>query len=388
MKNLFSNTELAFQHLSNAQLRRSIFLFRLFQWPFLTKLGSSLMAWSLKSGLPVGKIIKSTVFTQFCAGESLMESHETAVMLSQSNVGSILDYSVEGEQHEEDFEKNALNLQNAIRKAAKYPEIYPFAVFKSTAVGNTQVLTKVTMDNTLSALEMESYQNWKNRMYAICELSSSLGLPILVDAEETYIQGAIDKLVIDLMKSLNKQKAMVFNTVQLYRKEGLDIVKKIYLEAEKHEFFAGFKLVRGAYLEKEQKWAENKKIPNPINPSKKATDEMFDDAVVFCMKNLQKISICAGTHNELSTLKIIDLMHKMKLKNNDKRVWFAQLLGMSDNLTFVLANEGYNSAKYLPFGPVKEVMPYLIRRAEENSAVAGQMGRELKLLLKERKRRH
>ncbi|MEC8739353.1 MAG: proline dehydrogenase family protein [Bacteroidota bacterium] len=387
MENHFSDTELAFKHLSDGRLRKSILLYRLFQRSWVTKLGSFLLLRFLYFRFPIENLIKKTVFSQFCAGETLEESHKTALLLAQSRVGSILDYSAEGEQHEKGFESNALQLQNAIRKAAQHPNVYPFAVFKSTAVGSTAILTKVTLGLSLEKEEKNQFQNWKNRMKKICALSASLDLPIFIDAEESYIQGAIDDLVLGLMKTFNKEKPMIYNTVQLYRKEGLDIVKKFLEQAKQDGFFLGFKLVRGAYLEKEQKWASENQRVNPINENKKMTDDMFDDAVILCMNNLDIVSFCAGTHNEKSTLKIMDMMKKMNLNNEDKRIWFAQLLGMSDNLSFVLASNKYNCAKYLPFGPIREVMPYLIRRAEENSAVSGQMGRELTLLLQEKKRR-
>lgn len=382
----FDDTAVAFKYKSDAALRKANFIFTLVNHPWISSLATGAVKFALKYGLPVEGIIRKTAFSHFCGGESIGTSDPVIQTLWQHGVSTILDYSAEGESTEEGFDRTLEETLRIVNKAKSSPEI-PFAVFKPSGVASVDILAKVQNKEELSAEEKRAFERIRERFLAICEAAYKNNVPVLIDAEETWIQDPIDSLVYEMMERFNKEKAIVFNTYQLYRTAGLRNLREAHHLATMHNYFLGAKLVRGAYMEKERARAEEMGYPSPIHPDKKATDEAFNQALMFCLDNKQRITTLCGSHNEYSNYFLTVLMEKHGLKPNDRRVWFAQLYGMSDNISFNLAQAGYCVAKYVPYGPVKSVMPYLLRRAEENTSVAGQSSRELTLIRKELKRR-
>jgi proline dehydrogenase len=336
--------------------------------------------------LPITGIIKATVFKQFCGGETIDDSVPTIKHLDEYGIGSILDYSVEGKEEEKEFEHTTEETLLTIDKATNNPQI-PFCVFKVTGLARFNLLAKVNAKEALSVSEQEEFDKVKNRVERICRKAFDNKVRIFIDAEETWIQDTIDALAREMMLKFNKETATVYNTIQLYRHDRLAFLKQSYEDALKHNYYLGVKLVRGAYMEKEAARALALGYPNPIQPTKQSCDNDYDAALTFCVEKIDRISICAGTHNEQSSMLLDQLMQKHSLAPNDKRIYFSQLFGMSDHISFNLSSAGYNVAKYLPYGPVKSVMPYLFRRAAENTSVKGQSGRELTLISKEVKRR-
>ena len=331
-------------------------------------------------------IIKATIFKQFCGGESIEDCEITISELANKNVKTILDYSVEGKQQEEVFEENLQEALRTIQKAKQHPFI-PFSVIKLTGFARFELLQKMNDKKQLSEKEIAEFEKVKNRVNILCETAFNSEIPLFIDAEETWIQDPIDMLVLEMMRKYNKQKVIVYNTVQLYRWDRLAFFKHLLEIAEKENFFIGMKLVRGAYVEKERERAIKMNYKDPIQKTKEDTDKDFNLALKFCVENINRISFCCGTHNEESSQYLIDLMKQHQLAINDSRIYFAQLLGMSNHISVNLAKANFNVAKYVPYGPVKDVTPYLIRRAEENTSIAGQTGRELQLILKELERR-
>jgi len=331
-------------------------------------------------------MIKTTIFKQFCGGESMEESNFKTEELSKYNVKTILDYSVEGKENEKEFDKSCNLILKTVDNASTHRDI-PYAVFKMTGMARFALLQKVNEDKKLDTDEEAEYERIVDRVESICKKGFELDVPILIDAEESWIQDAIDRIVEQMMSRFNKQKAVVFNTVQLYRHDRLKYMIDSIQTARENGLKYGIKLVRGAYMEKERERAQKKGYRSPINESKEDTDRDFDGAIKACIENLDIVSVCCGSHNEESSSYLARLMEENNLSRNDGRIFFAQLLGMSDHISFNLSNEGYNVAKYVPFGPVYDVMPYLIRRTEENTSIAGQSSRELLLIKKERKRR-
>lgn len=386
MKLSFENTEVAFQHKNKQALRKAYTLFKILGSPFFVNAGKQLMRLALFLRLPIKWIVKPTIFEQFCGGETIPECASTTRILDARNVGTILDYSVEGKEEEEDFEATCLEIQKTVQTAHNNQHI-PFCVFKVTGVASNRLLEKVNAGHTLTGKEQEEFNGVERRVNAICELAASTGTPVFIDAEESWIQNAIDNLAEKMMMRYNQEACIVYNTAQLYRHDRLEFIKKSVAHAREHNYYYGVKLVRGAYMEKERDRAEERNYPSPIQPDKESTDRDFDLAMRFCMENLDKVSICAGTHNEQSSMLLAELIEASELARDDKRVYFAQLFGMSDHISFNLSDAGYNVAKYVPYGPIREVMPYLIRRAEENTSVKGQTGRELSLIMRELKRR-
>lgn len=386
MKEIFNNTQTAFLLKSDTELDRAYFLFKMIANQPLVKIGTAVTNFALKANLPVEKLIRATVFDHFCGGVNEMDCLSVVDKMFAKGVSSVLDYSVEGKEEEEEFEA-ALQITLKTIDFAKERMAIPFAVFKPTGFGRIGLFEKVGEKQTLTLEELAEWKRIVARFDLVCNEAHKKNIALLIDAEESWMQDAADDLVTQMMQKYNKEKAIVFNTLQMYRWDRLDYLKSLHKQAEKEHFFIGIKLVRGAYLEKENSRAEEKGYATPICVSKDATDENYDTAVHYITKNLERISLFAGTHNEQSSYLLMSLMEEMKIKNNDDRIWFGQLYGMSDNISYNLANESYNVAKYLPFGPVKDVMPYLIRRAEENTSVAGQTNRELNLLKTERKRR-
>ena len=336
--------------------------------------------------LPVKFLIKNTIFHQFCGGETMEESNETSKLLSKYNVKTILDYSVEGKESEKEFDVSCRIISQTVENASKHPFI-PFAVFKMTGMARFALLQKVSEGKDLNENEKMEYEHVLDRVNAICKMGFELDIPILIDAEESWIQNAIDTIVENMMEKYNRQKAVVFNTAQLYRHDRLEYLKSAVEKARSKGLRYGIKLVRGAYMEKERERALKMNYPSPINSTKEDTDRDFNGAIEFCIGNIDVVSVCCGSHNEDSCSYLVDLMDQNNLEKNDKRIYFAQLLGMSDHISFNLSHEGYNVAKYVPFGPVYDVTPYLIRRTEENTSVVGQVSRELSLIQKERLRR-
>jgi len=385
-KVFFGNTENAFKNKDNKDLKRSQFLFKLMGSPFLVKMFSKLTVLAIKMRLPITSLIKSTIYKQFCAGESLEESQATVKKLGKAHVGSILDYSVEGKEREEDFERTKNEVINIIHLAKGNPAI-PYTSLKLTGLARFGFLERLNERKNLTDEEEREYQVMMERLNAICQCAFENGVPIYFDAEESWIQEAIDDLAELMIRRYNRKQAIVLTTLQMYRWDRIDYLQKLIWQARQEKFFIGIKLVRGAYMEKENKRAAEKNYKSPIQPSKEKTDSDFDKAVDICLENIDIITLCAGTHNEASSLHLIKKMSEIGLRNDHPHVYFSQLYGMSDHITFNLADCGYNVTKYLPYGPVKSTLPYLIRRAEENTAIAGQMSRELKLILEEKERR-
>jgi len=382
----FENTEVAFRHSSNSDLKRAYWLFRAINSNFLVNIGPPLTSFALKIGLPIQGLIKKTIFKQFCGGENIRECETTIKTLAKGGVGTILDYSIEGEDDEKVFDETRDEILRTIRRAAKDPSI-PITVFKVTGVARFALLQKMDERLPLTDAEMEEWQRAADRVLAICEKAHEAGIPVMIDAEESWIQSTIDLLALNMMRQYNKEKAIVYNTYQLYRADKLTSIKQDGATAEAEQFILGAKLVRGAYMEKERNRAAELGYPSPIQPDKNSTDRDFNFALDYCTDYIKNVAFVAGTHNEDSCRYLTDLLMMKEIAATHKHVYFAQLLGMSDNLSFNLADAGYNVAKYVPYGPIKAVMPYLFRRAQENTAIAGQMSRELTLIVKEKKRR-
>jgi len=383
---LLDNTKNGFALKTDFELRKAYFLFKIISNKTLTNLGKTALEISLKLKLPILFIVKGTVFEQFCSGETLDESFETVKKLNNKNVKSYLHYSVEGLENEYSYDKSLEEVLSSIEFVAKKP-ILDFTVFKPTAIASTRILKKVSSNEPLDEKEKILFDKSLNRFDKICFTAYKRNVRVLIDAEESWIQNAIDDIVLNMMIKYNKEKAVVFNTSQMYRHDRLNYLKTLHNKSLKNNFFLGIKLVRGAYIEKENKRAKRNNYLSPICRSKELTDKNFNNGVSFILSNLDKFSLFSGTHNEESIYKIINIMKKSKINSDDPNIWFGQLYGMSDNITFNLASEGFNVIKYLPYGPIKEVIPYLIRRADENTSVKGQTSRELDLIRNELKRR-
>ncbi|MGO4821669.1 MULTISPECIES: proline dehydrogenase family protein [unclassified Flavobacterium] len=386
MEKIFNNTQVAFSLKSDTELDRAYFLFKMIANEPLVRIGTAVTNFALKAHLPVEGLIRATVFDHFCGGVNEEDCLSVVDKMFTKRVSSVLDYSVEGKEEEEQFDA-ALKMTLKTIEFAKERLAIPFAVFKPTGLGRFALYEKIGKRETLTATEQAEWDRVVARFDLVCSEGHKKDVALLIDGEESWMQDAADDLVTDMMRKYNKEKAIVFNTLQLYRWDRLDYLKVIHEVAKKEGFYIGMKLVRGAYMEKENSRAEEKGYPTPICASKEATDLNYDTAVQYMLDHLDQMSIFAGTHNESSTYALMELMKQTGIASNDNRIWFGQLYGMSDNISYNLAENGYNVAKYLPFGPVKDVMPYLIRRAEENTSVAGQTSRELEMIKKERKRR-
>lgn len=382
----FENTEVAFQYRNNKQLKKAHFLFKSMGSTFLTKTGIKLTDFALKLHLPVKGIIKSTIFEQFCGGETLQEAGKTAATLGRYNVTVALDYSVEGKQSEEDYDRAVPEFVKAIEYAASQKNI-PFIPIKITGFASFSLLEKLHANKEITPDEQEAWKRVEKRIDTICAVAAKNKIRILVDAEETWIQQPIDNLTNSMMERYNKEDCYIFNTFQQYCVHRLDDMKKDFETAVAKGYHFGSKIVRGAYMEKERARAAEMGYPSPINPDKAATDKKYNDSIDFCLEHLGALTLYMGTHNEESCLKAVKILTEKGISPTDPHVYFAQLYGMSDNMTFNLANAGYHANKYLPYGPVADVIPYLMRRAQENTSVKGQTGRELSLIQKEMKRR-
>ncbi len=382
----FDDTEVAFSYKSDRELKKANFIFSVVNHPTISTIATSLAKAGLALHLPVKGLIKYTVFEHFCGGETIDQSERIIKTLSRFHVGTILDFSAEGAHTEEGFDLTTDEILKTIEKARGNPDI-PFTVFKSTGLVSIELLTKVQAKEPLTAEEQEAFQHFHDRVEKICAKAHAYDVPVMIDAEDSWIQNPIDDLAYEMMKKYNQQRAIVFNTYQMYRRDMLDNLRNALHTATMHNYFLGVKMVRGAYMEKEAERAEKLGYENPIHPNKQATDDSFNKGLGFCIDNKQRVSLMCGSHNEYSNQYLTVLMEKHSMNRNDQRVWFAQLLGMSDNISFNLAKAGYNVVKYVPYGPVELVMPYLIRRATENTSVAGQSSRELTMIRKELARR-
>lgn len=380
----FDNTENAFKAKTTANLKQSYWLFKMIGSPTLVSVSSKLAPIGLALGFK--SLIKATIFKQFVGGETITECNSIIAQLGKYNIGTILDYSVEGKENEADFDACCAETIDTITKAKDDKHI-PFCVFKVTGLARFDLLEKVSAKQTLTTQETEEYKKVKQRVNAICKEAHNANQAIFIDAEESWIQPAIDDLANDNMLLFNKEKAIVYNTFQLYRKDRLDYLKHTITNAKQQNIFVGAKLVRGAYMEKERARAKEKGYESPIQKTKEDTDKDYNLALEECVNNITMMGLCAGTHNEKSSLYLTELMQKHNILPNDTRIYFSQLLGMSDHISYNLSLNNYNVAKYVPYGPVKEVLPYLIRRAQENTSVKGQTGRELGLIMKEKNRR-
>jgi proline dehydrogenase len=383
---LFDNTEIAFSLKSDSQLERAYFLFRMIQNQPMVKIGSAVTNFALKAHLPIEGLIRSTVFDHFCGG--VTEDDCLPIidnMFNNGNVHSVLDYSVEGKDEEISFD-GALDKILRIINFCEEKQSIPYAVFKPTGFGRFALYQKLSEGKKLNPEEEEEWKRVVARFHKVCKVALEKDVPLLIDAEESWMQKAADELIEELMEVYNKEKSIVFNTLQMYRHDRMEYLKTLHEKAKVKGFHIGMKVVRGAYMEKERERAEEYGYPSPICKDKNTTDKNYDTAIRYIMKH-PKMALFAGTHNEDSSYLVMDLAKKYDISENDNRLWFGQLFGMSDHISYNLASKGYNVAKYLPFGPVRDVMPYLIRRAEENTSVAGQTSRELNLLKIERKRR-
>lgn len=386
MDGIFEDTATAFALKTDSELERAYFLFKMIANEPLVKMGTLMTNFAIKARLPVEGLIRATVFDHFCGGVSEEDCLPVVDRLFEKKVCSVLDYSVEGKQEEDPFD-NATTIILKILDFVKEKDAIPFAVFKPTGFGRFALYQKIGEKKPLTKEEKEEWQRVVNRFDKVCKKAYDLDVSLLIDGEESWMQDAADDLAAQMMQKYNKKKTIVFNTLQTYRWDRLPYLKELHKKAQKEGFKIGMKVVRGAYMEKENERAMEKGYPTPICESKQATDTNFDATVAYMVDNLDTISIFSGTHNEQSCMKLIGLMKEKNISKDNPAIWFGQLYGMSDHISFNLADHGYNVAKYLPFGPVKDVMPYLIRRAEENTSVAGQTTRELSLLKQERKRR-
>ena len=386
-KRIFDDTQVAFKMKKNFHLYNAIFLFNIITRKLLVTVFTNLTLLMLKMKLPVKWILKRTIYKHFCGGVDLIECQEIISGMHSMNVHSILDYSVEGQKNELSFESSCKKKIDIINSVSKSDAI-PFAVFKPSSIGRYDLFKLISSEKNLSIDEEEEWLRVVSRFHKICNHAMKMKIKILIDAEEFEVQKAIDDLAVQMMSKYNVNNVIVYNTVQMYRWDRLGYLKELINKNSKSKYKLGFKLVRGAYMEKERLLAKKGNYKSPICSTKSDTDKNFDLAVEFMFDNIKKIDFFVATHNENSNYKVMELMNKNSLQNSTEKIWFGQLYGMSDNITFNLAKLGYNVAKILPFGPVENLVPYLIRRAQENSSFEGQSSRELNLLRKELKRRY
>lgn len=385
-QSLFEDTKTAFSLKSDSQLERAYFLFKMISSQPLVRIGTAATNFALKANLPVEGLIRSTVFDHFCGGVNEEDCLPVIDNLFTKYVSSVLDYSVEGKETEAQFD-SALEKILKIIEFCDEKEATPIVVFKPTGFGRFHLYQKKTEGKEFTQEEQDEWNRVVARFDAVCKLSKEKDVEVLIDGEESWMQDAADDLVEEMMRKYNSDKTIVYNTLQCYRWDRIDYLKALHERGKSHNFNIGMKIVRGAYMEKERHRAEEKGYPSPICENKKATDNNFNAALEYMLNNVKDMSVFIGTHNENSCYLAMQMMEDLKIDKRDNNVWFGQLYGMSDHISFNLAANGYNVAKYIPFGPVKDVMPYLIRRAEENTSVAGQTNRELALLKTEKKRR-
>ncbi|OAB78095.1 proline dehydrogenase family protein [Cochleicola gelatinilyticus] len=385
-KSLFDNTKTAFSLKTDSELERAYFLFKMISKEPLVRIGTAATKFALNLHLPVEGLIRSTVFDHFCGGVNEKDCMPVVDNLMSAQVYSVLDYSVEGKETEAQFDATMEKVIELTR-FAKNKDAMPFSVFKPTGFGRFKLWQKITEKDPLTSNEEQEWGRIKERYDKVCKVAHECNISLLIDGEESWIQDAADDLCETMMEKYNKEQPIVFNTLQCYRWDRLSYLKAAHEKAKEKGYKLGFKVVRGAYMEKENDRAEENGYKTPICESKKATDDNFNAVMNYILDNLEDISLFLGTHNEASSYLAMEIMDAKGLLKRDNRIWFGQLYGMSDHISYNLAAEGFNVAKYIPFGPVKDVMPYLIRRAEENTSVAGQTSRELTLLKREKERR-
>ena len=383
---MFNNLKVAFSDKSDRDLNRAYLLFKTISNPLVSKVLTFILKLVIFLRLPINKIIKNTIYKQFCGGTNLEDSQKTINKLWKFQIGSILDFSAEGKESENDF-NNVMNETIAsIHKAINEDNI-PFSVFKPTGLARFALLEKISANEKLTRDEENEKKQFELRIEKICKKSHDSKVPLFIDAEESWIQNAIDDVAIKMMKKYNTKKVWIYNTLQLYRHDRLAYLKELITIAKKNNFLIGIKLVRGAYHKKEIKRAKEKNYIIPVHLEKDKTDKDYNKAINLCVQNIDIVSFCARTHNEKSSALLINLLNKYKISKNDKRIYFSQLLGMSDHISYIAAKNGFNVAKYVPYGPIKDLIPYLIRRAEENKSISGQMNRELINIISEKNRR-
>jgi len=382
----FNNTEIAFSSKSKKELRSAFWLFKTIQKSWVVNLGNKMLAIALYLKFPIKWALKPTIFKHFCGGETINECDIVISELANNNIGSILDFSAEGNHTDLDFEFVMKEILKVIQKSKSNKSI-PFAVFKVSGIARFELLEKINEKKILTAAESKEFDKVKERIDVLCNAAAEAELPLLFDAEESWIQDAIDIITIQMMQKHNQTKAIIYNTLQMYRCDRIDFFNKCIKTAREQHYCLGFKIVRGAYMEKERERASLMAYPSPIHINKLSTDNDYDKALAVCIANSDIISVCAGSHNEKSNAILTALIAEKNLDKEDKRFYFAQLLGMSDHISYNLAHNGFNVAKYVPYGPLESVLPYLIRRAQENTSIAGQTGRELNLISNELKRR-
>lgn len=381
----FDNTAIAFQSKNNGELKQAYFLFKMMNNPSLVKIGTHAASLALNLHLPIKGLIRKTIFKQFCGGESVELAMPTVNHLLQYKVESILDYAVEAKSSEKEFDHTREELIRIIHLAADRK--IGFISVKVTGLARFELLEKLQAKQTLNTTEQEEFRRVSDRLREVCQAGATKNVAILIDAEESWIQDPVDALVNKMIMVFNKEKPVVYNTLQMYRHDRLQYLMQTMPIMKEAGVIYALKLVRGAYMEKERARATQMGYPSPIQPDKQTCDKDFDAAVTMCIENYQQMAIFCASHNEQSAKNASTLMKLLNIPANHPHIYFSQLFGMSDHITFNLANGGYNTAKYLPFGPVKDVMPYLIRRAQENTSISGQMSRELKLISEEKKRR-
>lgn len=384
---VFNNTELAFADKTDGQLRKAYWMFKAIEQPLVTNAGINILNFTVKNNFPlVDGLVRQTLFEQFCGGETREESMKVVKRMFKRGVGSIFDYAIEGKEDEAVFDHTCEEIKQNVKFAEGNPAV-PFVVFKPTGFGRLSIYEEVSKGAELTSSQKQEWENVRRRYEEVCQLCYEKNVVLMIDAEETWMQDAVDDLVNEMMEKFNKEKAIVWNTIQMYRTGRLEYMAADLQRAKEKNYFIGYKFVRGAYMEKERERAEQMGYADPIQPTKEASDNNFNAAIDFILDNLDRCSGFFGTHNEKSNELLIDKMKARGLQNDHPQLHSGQLYGMSDHITYYLADKGYNVTKYLPYGPVKDVVPYLTRRAQENTSVAGQTGRELSLITQELKRR-
>ena len=383
----FQDTAVAFADKSTSELKEKYRLFKLLNSPFLNSVGTKFARFALGIGLPVEGLIKSTIFEQFCGGETIEECEPVIERLGKAHIGTILDYSVEGKATEADFDRTKDEIIKTIQRAKDDPDI-PFAVFKVTGIAPLGTLERLSNKKKLDAKSQAKCERIHSRVNEICEYAYNLGQPVFIDAEDSWIQDAIDRMAAEMMEKYNRESPIVFNTIQLYRTDRLQFLKDSRKRAKADGYILAVKLVRGAYMEKERERAAEMGYPSPIQPDKAATDRDYNAALDYCLSHYDTIAFVAATHNEKSTKHLAEKMWERGIGPDHPSIFFSQLYGMSDNLSYVLAKNNYNVSKYVPYGPIADAVPYLIRRAQENTSVSGQVSRELDLIGRELERRN
>ena len=386
MGNIFDNTQVAFALKSDTELDRAYFLFKMIDNEPLVRIGTAVTNFAIKANLPVEGLIRATVFDHFCGGINENDCLSVVDKMYTKGVSSVLDYSVEGKEEEAQFDA-ALAMTLKTIEFAKERQAIPFAVFKMTGIFQVELLEEFQTESGLSEENEAAFLHSKELLLEICQLAAELRVKLFIDAEESWIQTTIDILTYEMMEKFNQSQAIIFNTFQMYRVDMLENLTNAIAAAKNKNYFLGVKLVRGAYLEKERQRAHEDEYSEPLHKDKAHTDQDFNLGMLACLNNIDRVHFCIGTHNEYSCQLLAEEMAKQQIPHNHPNIYFAQLLGMSDNISYNLAASGYNVAKYVPYGPVESVMPYLFRRAEENSSIAGQTSREYTLLQNEVKRR-